>query len=42
MQFLVNREGLPFKRYSSKTAPNAIEDDIVTLLGEADASDEKK
>lgn len=41
-QFLVNRDGAPVKRYSSKTTPNAIEGDIVQLLGPETSADEKK
>lgn len=33
-KFLINRQGIPVKRYAPTTAPKDIEDDIVKLLNE--------
>jgi len=31
-KFLINKEGIPIKRYSPTTSPNSIEPDIKALL----------
>lgn len=33
-KFMLNRQGKPVKRFSTATAPNSMEDDIIALLGE--------